>query len=70
MRFHWCPSLAHSGYYGCFKLARGAIVSEDGFAMYQCHDVTITPDGVLYAGENDNPHRSGYLWEIRLNGSS
>ena len=46
------------------------IVAEDGTAMYQCHDVTVTPDGVLYAGENDNPHRSGYLWEIPLNGAS
>jgi hypothetical protein len=33
---------------------------------WQVHDVTITPDGVLYAGENDNPRRSGYLWEITL----
>jgi len=22
--------------------------------------------GCMYAGENDNPRRSGYLWEIRL----
>jgi hypothetical protein len=43
-----------------------SIVTEDGTAMYQCHDVTITPDGILYAGENDNPQRSGYLWEIPL----
>ena len=33
---------------------------------WQIHDVTITPDGVMYAGENDNPRRSGYLWEITL----
>ncbi|NCO32648.1 MAG: hypothetical protein AUJ92_02515 [Armatimonadetes bacterium CG2_30_59_28] len=43
-----------------------SIVEEDGNSMWQCHDVTITPDGVLYAGENDNPHRSGYLWEVDL----
>lgn len=43
-----------------------AIVDEDGVAMWQCHDVTLTPDGVLYAGENDHPQRSGYLWEITL----
>jgi len=33
---------------------------------WQVHDVTITPEGVIYAAENDNPYRSGYLWEIRL----
>ena len=33
---------------------------------WQIHDVAITPDGVLYACENDNPTRSGYLWEITL----
>ncbi len=33
---------------------------------WQVHDVAITPDGVIYAGENDNPYRSGYLWEIKL----
>lgn len=44
----------------------GKIVDGDGVAMFQCHDVTLTPDGVLYAGENDHPARSGYLWEITL----
>ncbi len=44
----------------------GPIVDGDGVAMWQCHDITITPEGVLYAGENDNPRRSGYLWEITL----
>ena len=42
------------------------IVDEEGVAMWQCHDVDITPEGVLYAGENDHPRRSGYLWEIRI----
>lgn len=32
---------------------------------YQIHDLTCTADGTLYAGENDNPYRSGYLWELR-----
>ena len=44
----------------------GAIVDADGDAMFQCHDVTLTPDGVLFAGENDHPSRSGRLWEITL----
>ena len=33
---------------------------------WQAHDVAITPDGVIYACENDSPNRSGYLWEIKL----
>jgi hypothetical protein len=33
---------------------------------FQVHHVSLTPDGVLYAGENDHPRRSGYLWEITL----
>ncbi len=33
---------------------------------WQVHDVAISPEGVIYACENDNPHRSGYLWEIEL----
>lgn len=35
-----------------------------GPAAWQVHDVCITPDGVLYAGENDNATRSSYLWEV------
>lgn len=42
------------------------IVDEEGVGMWQCHDVDITPEGVLYAGENDHPERSGYLWEIEI----
>lgn len=43
----------------------GDIIDDQGVAMFQCHDVTITPDGTIYAGENDHPGRSGYLWEIK-----
>ena len=38
----------------------------DGVAMWHCHDVDITAEGVLYAGENDDPYRSGCLWEIEI----
>lgn len=38
--------------------------SASGEAMWQCHHLVLTPDGVIYACENDVPHRSGYLWEI------
>ncbi|MBI3922808.1 MAG: hypothetical protein HY318_15415 [Armatimonadetes bacterium] len=44
------------------------VIDEAGVPMWQCHDVTMTTDGVIYAGENDHPQRSGYLWEIALNG--
>jgi len=40
--------------------------SDTGVPTWQVHDVCITPDGTLYAGENDNPRRSGYLWEMDL----
>jgi len=43
-----------------------AIIDGDGVPMWQCHDVTLTKDGMLFAGENDHPHRSSYLWEIAL----
>ena len=37
-----------------------------GEHCWQVHDLAITDDGVIYACENDNPERSGYLWEIQL----
>jgi len=43
----------------------GAVADGDD-RCWQVHDVAVTSDGVLYAGENDVPHRSGYLWEIEL----
>jgi hypothetical protein len=45
-----------------------SIVDGEGVAMWQCHDLTIAPDGTIYAGENDHPRRSSYLWEIRMDG--
>ena len=44
----------------------GPIVAADGTACWQVHHTIVLPDGTIYAGENDNPYRSGYLWEIRL----
>jgi len=40
-------------------------VAAEGVQCWQVHDVVMTPEGVLYACENDNPYRSSYLWEIR-----
>jgi len=37
-----------------------------GEGAHQIHDVAITDDLTIYAGENDNIRRSSYLWECRL----
>ena len=43
----------------------GPIFDPDcGQQAWQIHDMAITADGTIYAGENDVPNRSGYLWEI------
>jgi len=42
------------------------IEDENGVAMYQCHDIDLAPDGTFFAGENDHPRRSSYLWELTL----
>ena len=42
----------------------GNIVDADGTACWQAHHTIVLPDGAIYAGENDNPYRSSYLWEI------
>ena len=47
-----------------FELIGDRIVDERGEALFQAHDVSLAADGTLFAGENDVPHRSGYLWEI------
>jgi hypothetical protein len=44
----------------------GQIKDQDGVSCWQVHDIVVLPDGTLYAGENDNPNRSSYLWEIIL----
>ena len=41
-------------------------VADGDVCCWQAHDVAVAADGTIYAGENDNPYRSGYLWEIRL----
>jgi hypothetical protein len=48
-----------------FKLI-GDVKDKEGTSCWQIHDIVITGDGTLYACENDNPYRSGYLWEIKL----
>jgi len=44
----------------------GSVQDDAGLAMWQCHDLVLTGDGVIYTCENDNTARSGYLWEIVL----
>jgi len=44
----------------------GVIYDNDSnIGAYQIHDITICDDGTIFAGENDVPHRSSYLWEIQ-----
>ena len=47
-----------------YELIGDRLVDQQGEALFQVHDVSIAPDGALFAGENDVPHRSGFLWEI------
>ncbi len=61
-----CDVLRFNPADGAWSLLGPLRDSETGAAAWQIHDVCITPDGTLYAGENDHPQRSGYLWEIRL----
>jgi len=35
-------------------------------SAWQIHDMSIAPDGAIFAGENDTMTRSAYLWEINL----
>lgn len=48
----------------CEKL--GPMEDEDGAKLWQCHHVCVAKDGTFYVCENDNPYRSGYLWEVSL----
>jgi hypothetical protein len=41
-------------------------VSSGEDQCWQVHDIAVTPDGTIYACENDNPRRSSFLWEIIL----
>jgi hypothetical protein len=47
-----------------YELLGPLVAGED--ICWQIHDVAVTPDGTMYACENDNPFRSSYLWEISL----
>lgn len=43
----------------------GSIQDADtGVRPLQIHDMTMFPDGTIYAGENDHPERASYLWEV------
>jgi len=49
-------------------LDHGRIYDEAlGTGPARIHDMAMTPDLVIYAGENDNVTRSSYLWECRIN---
>jgi len=61
-----CELLRFDPQTGAWKLLGPLRETGTGIPAWQIHDICITPDGVIYAGENDHPQRSGYLWEIRL----
>jgi hypothetical protein len=44
----------------------GPVRDAEGVCCWQAHDIVALPDGTLFAGENDNPNRSGYLWECKI----
>lgn len=44
----------------------GTIEDEDGVALWQCHHIVYAGTNTFYLCENDNPYRSGYLWELSL----
>ncbi len=44
----------------------GALRDSEGNALWQNHDIVAAGDGVFYVCENDNPYRSGYLWEVNM----
>lgn len=58
-----CQVIQYDQSKGTWKLGE-EIVDEQGEALWQCHDLAITPEGTIFAGENDHPRRSSYLWEL------
>jgi hypothetical protein len=43
----------------------GEVRHADGTGLHYCHELVVA-DGVVYAGETDNPSRSGYLWTCEV----
>jgi hypothetical protein len=51
---------------GRFDHFGGVFDPELGEGPERVHHMAMTDDYVVFAGENDNPRRSGFLWECRL----
>jgi sugar lactone lactonase YvrE len=49
---------------GTYSIVGKIVDSETGVSPWQIHDMSFAEDGTIFAGENDNPYRSSYLWEI------
>jgi hypothetical protein len=60
-----CELLQFNYHEGTFEKL-GEILDDEGNSLWQCHDILRTADGRIYVCENDDPHRSSYLWEITL----
>jgi hypothetical protein len=67
-----CGTLAESSLYAYDRsagkfIAHGRLYDPQlNTQAARIHDIAITDDLVIYAGENDNTTRSSYLWELRI----
>jgi hypothetical protein len=52
-----------SGRIDCFD---GLVESGSGETPARIHELAVADDHTLYLGENDNHHRSSFLWRVRL----
>ncbi len=52
-----------SGRIDCYD---GLVDPASGETPARIHEIAIADDHTLYLGENDNHHRSSYLWRVRL----
>jgi hypothetical protein len=47
-----------------FEIISSLRDEESGEVCHCAHSVSVSLDGRIFVGENDNPNRSSYLWEI------
>lgn len=52
-----------SGRIDCYD---GLVDPASGETPARIHEIAVADDHTLYLGENDNHHRSSYLWRVRL----
>lgn len=57
--FRFCPKTAN------LEVRGGLHDPETGEVPARIHDICVTSDGTLFFAENDNHHRSSYLWSAK-----